>query len=252
MRFDALPGSRVEAAAVANLWKRLRAEISSTEDSATVLTGTNATESAFKTLGGNHRVLHLATHGFFLGGGCVPSAAGTRAVGGLVSPHSAADSTPPSLAASARTSSLENPLMLSGLAFAGANLRAQAVPGEDDGILTAEEVTSMNLEGVEWVVLSACDTGLGTVTAGEGVLGLRRAFQIAGAHTVIMSLWAVEDGASTRQWMEALYRARLGDHLDTADAMRQASLAMIRERKARGQSTNPFFWGAFVAAGDWH
>ena len=66
-----------------------------------------------------------------------------------------------------------------------------------------------------------------------------------------MSLWAVEDGA-TRQWMEALYRARLRDHLDTADAVRQASLTLIRERRAHGQSTHPFYWAAFVAAGDWH
>jgi CHAT domain-containing protein len=141
-------------------------------------------------------------------------------------------------------------LVLSGLALAGANRRASAAPGEDDGILTAEEVASMSLEGVEWAVLSACDTGLGTVTASEGVLGLRRAFQIAGVHTVIMSLWSVEDRA-TRQWMEALYQARLGDHLDTADAMRQASLTLIRERRAKGQSTHPFYWAAFVAAGDW-
>ena len=108
----------------------------------------------------------------------------------------------------------------------------------------------MNLSGVEWAVLSACDTGLGEIRAGEGVFGLRRAFQVAGVRTVIMSLWPVEDVA-TRQWMEALYRARLGDRLDTAEAVRQASLTLIRERRARGQSTDLFYWAAFVAAGDW-
>jgi CHAT domain-containing protein/tetratricopeptide (TPR) repeat protein len=249
MRFDPLPGTRVEAEAVARLWNRLGPGIASTEESATVLTGTNATESAFKTLSAHHRVLHLATHGFFLGDGCATATVGTRSVGGLVSASSANDSKPPRATTRVRTAP-ENPLVLSGLAFAGANRRAAAAPGEDDGILTAEEVASMNLEGVDWAVLSACDTGLGTVTAGEGVLGLRRAFQIAGVHTVIMSLWSVEDLA-TQQWMEALYRARLGDHLDTADAVRQANLTLIRERRARGQSTNPFFWAAFVAAGDW-
>ena len=76
MRFEPLPGTRVEAEAVANLWRRLGSGISSAADSATVLTGANATESAFKTLGGNHRVLHLATHGFFLGDNCVTTTVG--------------------------------------------------------------------------------------------------------------------------------------------------------------------------------
>jgi CHAT domain-containing protein len=249
MRFDPLPGTRVEAEAVASLWRQLGSGMSSTGDSATVLTGANATESAFKTLGGHNRVLHLATHGFFLGDDCVTPTVGTRSVGGLVSPNTTVDSKPARATVAGRTTP-NNPLVLSGLALAGANRRAAAAPGEEDGILTAEEVASMNLQGVEWAVLSACDTGLGTVTAGEGVLGLRRAFQIAGVHTVIMSLWSVEDRA-TRQWMEALYQARLGDHLDTADAMRQANLTLIRERRARGQSTHPFYWAAFVAAGDW-
>ena len=143
-----------------------------------------------------------------------------------------------------------NPLLLSGLALAGANRRARAAPGEEDGVLTAEEVSALDLEGVEWAVLSACDTGLGTVTAGEGVLGLRRAFQAAGARTVIMSLWSVEDGA-TRQWMEALYSGRIRRQLDTADAVKQASLTVLRQRRANGQTTNPFYWAGFVAAGDW-
>jgi CHAT domain-containing protein len=111
-------------------------------------------------------------------------------------------------------------------------------------------VASLNLEGVEWAVLSACDTGLGRLQAGEGVLGLRRAFQIAGVRTVIMSLWSVED-QSTRQWMQALYEGRLLRKLDTADAMREASLNVLRARRAQGLSTHPFYWGAFVAAGDW-
>ena len=82
------------------------------------------------------------------------------------------------------------------------------------------------------------------------MLGLRRAFQVAGVRTVIMSLWSVED-RTTRLWMEALYRARLAEHLDTANAVRAASVSLVRERRAKGQSTNPFYWAAFVAAGDW-
>jgi len=82
------------------------------------------------------------------------------------------------------------------------------------------------------------------------VLGLRRAFQIAGAHTVIMSLWSVED-QSTRNWMRTLYEARFERHLSTADSVHEASLRMLNSRRAAGQNTHPFFWAAFVAAGDW-
>jgi CHAT domain-containing protein len=108
----------------------------------------------------------------------------------------------------------------------------------------------LDLQGTEWAVLSACDTGLGEIRAGEGVFGLRRAFQIAGARTIIMSLWSVED-ESTRVWMHALYEGRLQRRLDTAAAVREAGLTVLRARRAKGQSTHPFYWGAFVAAGDW-
>jgi CHAT domain-containing protein len=141
-------------------------------------------------------------------------------------------------------------LLLSGLALAGANQRQSAGLREEDGILTAEEVAALDLDGVEWAVLSACDTGLGQITAGEGVLGLRRAFQIAGAGTVVMSLWPVDDGAS-RVWIRALYEGRFRRHLPTADAVRAASLTVLHERRKQGISTSPFFWAAFVASGDW-
>jgi CHAT domain-containing protein len=117
-------------------------------------------------------------------------------------------------------------------------------------VLTAEEVASLNLRGVEWAVLSGCDTGAGEVRAGEGVMGLRRAFQVAGARTVIMSLWPVED-QTTGEWMRILYQGRLTKRLSTADAVRQASLAVLRQRRARGLSAHPFHWAAFVATGDW-
>src|SRR5262249_11331324 len=143
-----------------------------------------------------------------------------------------------------------NPLLLTGLAFAGANHRHTAGPEDDDGILTAEEIAGMNLEGVDWAVLSACDTGLGEIKSGEGVLGLMRAFQIAGARTVIMSLWPVEDN-SARRWMTTLYTHRFVRGLDTAVSVRDASLQVLRRRRAKGQSTHPFYWAGFVAAGDW-
>jgi CHAT domain-containing protein len=135
--------------------------------------------------------------------------------------------------------------------LAGANQRAHAGPDEEDGVLTAEEIATLDLSGVEWAVLSACDTGVGEVRAGEGVLGLRRAFQLAGARTLIMSLWSVED-ESAREWMRALYEGRLTDGLSTADAVRHASLAVLNARRQRGETTHPFYWAAFVAAGDWN
>jgi CHAT domain-containing protein len=87
--------------------------------------------------------------------------------------------------------------------------RTMSTPGpqQDDRTLTAEEIAALDLRGVEWAVLSACDTGLGEIGAGEGVFGLRRALQLAGARTVILSLWGLEDGAAQR-WMQQLYRAR--------------------------------------------
>ena len=117
-------------------------------------------------------------------------------------------------------------------------------------MLTAEEIAALNLNGVEWAVLSGCDTGVGEIRAGEGVFGLRRAFQVAGVKTVIMSLWTVEDQA-TRQWMAALYENRLVKKLATVDAVREASVTMLRQRRAKGISTHPLYWAAFVATGDW-
>jgi len=207
-----------------------------------VLTGAAADERSVKTSAVGREVIHLATHGFFLGSGCAPQLPGTRAVGGLTTASSAP--------ARAKSMATENPLVLAGLAFAGANRRVPRSGDEDDGILTAEEVAGLNLQGTQWVVLSACDTGVGAIAAGEGVVGLRRAFEIAGAHTVIMSLWSVQDEA-TQEWMRALYASRLTDHLDTADAMREASVKILRDRRTHHQSTHPFYWAGFVAAGDW-
>jgi CHAT domain-containing protein/tetratricopeptide (TPR) repeat protein len=227
LRFEPLAGTLQEAQEVSRLWP-------APLGIARALVGREASERAFKQDASGYRVLHLATHGFFLDGSCLPESAGanTRGVGGL------------------STKTVENPLRLSGLALAGANRRQLAQPDEDDGILTAEEVASLDLQGVEWAVLSACDTGVGEIKAGEGVFGLRRAFQVAGARTVVMSLWSVDDQA-TRAWMRALYEGRFQKRLSTADAVHQASLGVLRDRRARGQSTHPFYWAAFVAAGDW-
>ena len=249
MTFDPLPAARAEAEEVAKLWA---ASHSGAGEAAQTLVGTIASEGSFKQLAPGRRVLHLATHGFFLGDECDGVVApGTRAVGGLTS-GAAKEKAPPASRPRGRRQQLapENPLLLSGLAFAGANERSLAGADEDDGILTAEEVAGLDLTGLDWAVLSACDTGLGVVRVGEGVLGLRRAFQTAGARTVIMSVWSVED-RSTRQWMRALYQARFERGLDTADAVHQAALSTLRARRSATASGHPFFWAGFVAAGDW-
>ena len=234
MNFEPLPAASEEVGEVAALWTEGRPSAKVVQ-----LTGPAASEAAFKENAAGQRVLHLATHGFFLGGQCESAFDGTRGVGGIVS----AGPEPETITG-------ENPLLLSGLALAGANHRSAAGPDEEDGILTAEEIAALDLTGVEWAVLSACDTGVGEIQAGEGVFGLRRAFQVAGARTVIMSLWSVED-ESAREWMRALYEGRLEDGLDTAAAVHNASLTVLEARRKRGESTHPSFWAGFVAAGDW-
>ena len=145
LRFDRLPASAREVEDLAALWKQAGT------GQALALTGASASKEAFLLQAGHKRVLHLASHGFFLGSGCRPEGAAAS-----------------------------NPLLLSGIVLAGAN------SSRENGILTAEEIAGMNLDGVDWAVLSACDTALGQYLAGEGVFGLRRAFLQAGARTVII------------------------------------------------------------------
>jgi CHAT domain-containing protein/tetratricopeptide (TPR) repeat protein len=241
LRFEQLPESNQEVDRVVELWqqhaahhRRLRGVVTGAPHKL-ALSGTKANEASFKAVAPGRLVLHVATHGFFLGENC-PSILGP----GEINPDQ-------------RQSALihgENPLLLSGLALAGANHRNAATPEEEDGILTAEEIAALDLTGVEWAVLSACDTGVGSVRTGEGVFGLRRAFQVAGVRTLIMSLWPVDDEVS-REWMQRLYENRLAEGLSTADSVHWASLTLLEERRSSGSSTHPFFWAGFIASGDW-
>jgi CHAT domain-containing protein len=247
LHFPALPGSQQEAENIAALWKQSAAGegtqimrgagVQQGSGELLEMTGADASPEAFEQYAPGKRVLHVATHGFFLEGSC------QSAVQQRLDPSKRDGSFLPV--------SAENPLLLSGLAFAGANRRGSAKADETDGILTAEEIAGINLEGVDWAVLSACDTGVGEIKVGEGVFGLRRAFQVAGAKTVIMSLWPVED-ETTRQWMGTLYREHFLNGKDTRESVRAASLQILRQRRTKHQSTHPFYWGAFIAAGDWH
>jgi CHAT domain-containing protein len=132
------------------------------------------------------------------------------------------------------------------LALAGAN--RPVAPDENEGLLTAEEIVTLDLSRADWVVLSACHSGVGPTWAREGVLGMRRAFHLAGARCVIASGWAVAD-ESTRAWMRALYAAR-ARHESASAAIRDACRTMLAARRKAGQATHPFYWAAFSATGD--
>jgi CHAT domain-containing protein len=238
LRFGPLPGARVEAEEIASLWNSHRGDSGDRIDTL-LLTGAGAGEAEFKRAASGRRVVHLATHGFFMQGRCGSALQSARQAVSLLPGAGVEGPTPPG----------DNPLLLSGLALAGANRREESGPEQEDGILTAEEIGALDLSGVEWAVLSGCETGVGRVQAGEGVLGLRRAFQMAGAGALIMSLWPVEDDAA-REWMRALYAGRLGG-MTTAEAVRSAGRALIESRRRAARSTHPFSWAAFVAAGDW-
>jgi CHAT domain-containing protein/tetratricopeptide (TPR) repeat protein len=244
--FTPLPASAREVREIAQLWEEVfrksgdPAAPAAAEGRAVQLTGMDANEATFKALAGEFRILHLATHGFYLGGNRTLPAPNQRGVAGL---HAASG-------APATPLQTENPLLLSGLALAGANTRDQTSPENEDGLLTAEEIATLDLSGVEWAVLSACESGLGETRASEGVLGLRRAFQVAGAGTVVMSLWAIEDEVA-REWMTHLYRARLIDGLSSSESVRHASRQLLARRRATGPSSHPYYWAGFIAWGEW-
>lgn len=190
--------------------------------------GDDATESQLKAMSEPPVILHIATHGFY----CNPEDKGI---------------------------SNDNPLLNSCLALAGAN---NVINGEhsnyaedDDGILTAYEVSGLNLMGTELVTLSACESGVGELMykkgiQGEGVFGLQRAFRHAGAKTILMSLWKTPD-KQTAQFMEIFYKKWLeGDSKEKA--MRETMLEMMHKTQAEKNSTHPIFWGGFELIGDPH
>jgi CHAT domain-containing protein len=196
---------------------------------ANLLTGARATKAALKQVVAP-RILHIATHGFF-----------------LQTPQAAPDGRAQLATVTTRGADVEaeseNPLLRSGLALAGANRRGAATA--DDGILTALEASGLNLWGTKLVVLSACDTGLGEVRNGEGVYGLRRAFVLAGAESLVMSLWPISD-YSTRTLMTNYYK-NLKQGLGRGAALRQVQLEMLR----RNPKLHPFYWANFIQSGEW-
>ncbi|TAF31072.1 MAG: CHAT domain-containing protein, partial [Cytophagales bacterium] len=132
----------------------------------------------------------------------------------------------------------------SGLLLAGCSnyAKAEEKPQTEDGILTALEAANLELDETDLVVLSACETGLGDVKAGEGVYGLQRAFRVAGAKSILISLWKVDD-AATQKLMTSFYKnlSKLGN----------ARLAFkAAQKEIRKEYPDPYFWGAFVLVGE--
>jgi CHAT domain-containing protein len=219
LHFVPLPGTRLESQQIAHLL-----------DVDPIL-GSEATKMVLREAHSPH-ILHIATHGFFF-------------------PDQRTDDKPDMAVSSFTRSRLEdfleqrveNPLLRSGLALAGINTWNQRKTTiEGMGILTAEEVSGLDLAATELVILSACETGLGEIQIGEGVIGLRRTFVLAGARTLIMSLWKIPD-EQTQELMGEFYSALLAGQA-RAKALRTAQLTM------KAHYPHPYYWGAFICQGD--
>ena len=245
LEFKPLAGAKDEVVVIERSYTDL---IDRARRGMTMLEGAGASEEEFRRLAPRHAYLHVATHGFFAPAEIKsaldrPATAQAELLGEFVTKQSIAG---------------YHPGLLSGLALAGAS--NPAAEG-DDGILTAQEVSTLDLRGVKLVVLSACETGLGEVAGGEGLLGLQRSFQAAGARTVIATLWKVDD-LVTRDLMKRFYDNLWSKRLSKIEALREAQLWLLKERGPRGlaevdeaiKETNrlpPYYWAAFTLSGDW-
>ncbi|HMZ78508.1 MAG TPA: CHAT domain-containing protein [Acidobacteriota bacterium] len=212
-----LPGTKKEAAAIQAQFPQ-----------AVIETQAGATEASLKRVSGP-QFLHIATHGYFLDDVRQTPEAATRQA-----------------ESDARVNLEElkkaNPLLRSMIFLARAN---EGRTGDDDGVLTALEATSLDLWGTKLVVLSACDTGIGEIKNGDGVFGLRRALVLAGAETQLMSLWPVSDTATRDMMIHYYQRLKAGE--GRSAALRKVRLEFLNDPKRR----HPFYWASFILSGEW-
>lgn len=213
-----LPGTKIEADSITKILKSKNWKVNEHLQA-------QATEEAIKKIQ-NPKILHIATHGFFL--------------------QDVDDNASVVMGMQAKIAK-GNPLLRSGLMMAGsaAIARDSMVDNTtDDGILTAYEAANMNLTQTDLVVLSACETGLGEMKNSQGVYGLQRAFMVAGAKSVIMSLWVVDDFA-TQELMSNFYREWIKD----PSAENRQKAFQTAQLKLKKRFPEPYYWGAFVMVG---
>ncbi len=218
-----LPNSRIEAEQIAKLVPNSQ-----------LLVAASASELAVRSVHGP-QLLHIATHGVFMQDGVEPTPV-------LAIPSRRRALVPLTGGNTVIPQSVSNPLSRAALLLAGASLARPGSDSSNDGIFTAQEATSLDLFGTELVVLSACDTGSGNIEKRQGVYGLRRAFLIAGAQSLLVSLWQVAD-VETSVLMESYYRGLLAGQ-GRAEALTLAARA-LRKRKP-----HPYYWAPFVVVGN--
>ncbi len=219
-----LPESRREVEAVAHRWREV------TGEPAYIYVGKDATEERVKADAPGKRVLHLATHGYHLAS-CSPGKIYPSADRVSINPDSL------------------NPLVLSGLFLARANLHGRGFenPMIDDGTLTSEEILALDLRGTDLVVLSGCETATGELEDAEGVYGPVRAFRLAGARTIIGAMWPVSDRLAA-EVCSAIYSTPPENIAFTLNAV---ELKVLKELRSHGMIDHPVRWAAFVSSGDW-
>ena len=219
--FRYLPGTAEEVLAIKKKANIVRIKVS-------ILSGIRATEESFNALNGpaSPSILHVATHGFFF-----PDPA-----------YDSRDSIQKKFGLSGKVfRQSANPLLRAGILFAGANntWKGQYIDGMEDGIVTAYETSNKYLPNTKLVVLSACETALGDIQGSEGVYGLQRAFMIAGAKNLVMSLWKVPDD-ETSAFMQAFY-----DKMFKKQSVSDAFYGAQKLMKAKYRN-EPFKWAAWV------
>ena len=221
--------------------------------------GADASEEFFKKLGTqgapSPRILHLATHGFFFPDPDRANSAKDGVAQDSAPIERTAKSASPGKKLEPESKEIifkmsDQPMLRSGLILAGANAawkNKQTFEGAEDGILTAYEISQMNLSNTELVVLSACETGLGDIEANEGVFGLQRAFKIAGVKYIIMSLWQVPDKQTSllmttfyRKWLEAEDPDKGEKKMTIPSAFHAA------QKELRDIGLDPYQWAGFV------